>query len=143
MTIDEAIRHCNNIAKREDEKADSANIEQYQYHCRECAKEHRQLAKWLRELKERRKKDVPDKNVGDMISRQAAIDTLIEKREWIEGYRDRWYRKIFFCAKCGIKIRTESWDEKRRFGEGTILKDNSMPSFCPNCGADLRGEQDE
>lgn len=68
---------------------------------------------------------------------------LIEKREWIEGYENRWYRKKFYCASCGIKIKIESWDKKRCFGEGTILQDNDMPNFCPNCGADLRGNQDE
>ena len=30
----------------------------------------RRLAEWLKELKERREQDVPDTNVGDMISRQ-------------------------------------------------------------------------
>ena len=41
MTIDEAIRHC-------EEKAREMG-------CTECAQEHRQLAAWLRELKFRRK----------------------------------------------------------------------------------------
>ena len=40
-----------------------------------------------------------------------------------------------------MKIRTESWDEKRCFGEGTILKDNSMPRYCPNCGAKIGQEE--
>ena len=88
--------------------------------------------------------------MDNLIWRQDAIDAasaipaeenLIEKREWIEGYCDRWDRKIFCCAKCGIKIRTESWDEKRCFGEGTILKDNSMPRYCPNCGAKIGQEE--
>lgn len=63
---------------------------------------------------------------------------LLEKREWIEGYENRWYRKKFYCASCGIKIKFESWDEKRCFGKGTILRDNNMPNFCPNCGAEIR-----
>ena len=65
--------------------------------------------------------------------------SLIEKREPIDGYRDRWYRKIFCCAKCGMKIRTETWNEKRCFWKGTILKDNSMPMYCPNCGKKMEG----
>lgn len=72
--------------------------------------------------------------VTDAVFAIPAEGNLIEKREWIEGYRDRWYRKVFCCVKCGIKIKTESWDEKRRFGESTIIKDNSMPKYCPNCG---------
>ena len=38
MTIDDAIKHCNEIACKHDE----------------CASEHKQLAKWLNELKELR-----------------------------------------------------------------------------------------
>lgn len=59
---------------------------------------------------------------------------LIEQREWIEGYQGRWYRKKLFCKVCGTKIRTESWNETRCFGVGTILADNSMPKYCPTCG---------
>ena len=44
MTIDEAIRHC-------EEKARELG-------CTECAQEHRQLAGWLRELKFRRKQQL-------------------------------------------------------------------------------------
>lgn len=81
------------------------------------------------------------KTLEQIIDEQPTIEErktgtpLLEKRLWIEGYENRWYRKNFYCASCGIKIRTESWDEKRCFGEGTILKKNDMPNFCPHCGA--------
>lgn len=42
MTLDEAITHCEEVSK-------SA--------CGKCAEEHRQLAKWLKELRERRMRD--------------------------------------------------------------------------------------
>ena len=42
MTLDEAIAHCEEVSK-------SA--------CGECAEEHRQLAEWLKELRERRQND--------------------------------------------------------------------------------------
>ena len=57
MTIDEAIKHCLEVAEENEElsskfdewdeweEADANN-------CRECAADHRQLAEWLRELKE-------------------------------------------------------------------------------------------
>ena len=45
MTLDEAIKHC-------EEQAEIIE-------CNECAKEHRQLAEWLNELKQ--SKDVLDK----------------------------------------------------------------------------------
>lgn len=68
---------------------------------------------------------------------------LVEKREWIEDERGWWYRKLFYCPTCGIQIRIESWNEKRCFGKGTILSDNSMPRFCPNCGTKLPKEKEE
>lgn len=43
MTLDEAIKHAR-------QQADTIA-------CAECAKEHRQLAKWLKELRERREQD--------------------------------------------------------------------------------------
>lgn len=39
MTLDEAITHCEEVAEKNEEQS-----------CKECAKEHRQLAEWLREL---------------------------------------------------------------------------------------------
>lgn len=62
---------------------------------------------------------------------------LVEKREWMEGHVGRWYYRRFYCAVCGAKIRTESWDAERCFGCGTILSDNTMPDFCPHCGTKI------
>ena len=61
MTLNEAIKHCLEVAEENEdlsskldewddwEKADADN-------CRECAADHRQLAEWLRELQELRDK---------------------------------------------------------------------------------------
>ena len=52
MTIDEAIKHCEEVvAKYEKQAANSMSKEGKEYNC-ECAADHRQLAEWLRELKE-------------------------------------------------------------------------------------------
>ena len=54
MTLDEAIRHCEEVvAKYEKQAFFSMSKEGKKYNC-ECAEEHKQLAEWLRELKERR-----------------------------------------------------------------------------------------
>lgn len=42
MTVDEAIKHCHEVAKEQD-------------YCTECAQQHLTLATWLEELKELRK----------------------------------------------------------------------------------------
>jgi hypothetical protein len=49
MTLESAIRHCEEVAEEQDRlcKAnDEFNFSQPKW--RECAKEHRQLAEWLR-----------------------------------------------------------------------------------------------
>lgn len=56
MTLEEAIKHAEEVAKKNEHDAEvrtrteSLGTE----HCLECAEEHRQLAEWLRELKELR-----------------------------------------------------------------------------------------
>lgn len=70
MTIEEAIKHCEELAEKSEEECknwtygasqindDENRKKQYQKHAEwwhERAKEHRQLAEWLRELKELRK----------------------------------------------------------------------------------------
>lgn len=57
MTLQEAIRHCEETADR----------------CQdECGAEHRQLAEWLQELQDRRDAE-PGHLTDDLISRQTAI----------------------------------------------------------------------
>ena len=55
MTIEEAIKHCEEVAENQewmletyDDDSEGARL------CKECAEEHRQLAEWLRELEWRR-----------------------------------------------------------------------------------------
>lgn len=49
MTLDEAIKHCEEVADY-----DCYNDDQ-----RKCAAEHRQLAEWLKELKQYREEKLP------------------------------------------------------------------------------------
>ena len=59
MTIDEAIKHCEEVAKQNEtdaEKWQKEGGEQWGKTtvCRECAADYRQLAEWLMELKDLR-----------------------------------------------------------------------------------------
>ncbi len=71
MTLEEAIKHCEEVAETQEENCKYAGHDHYtKLEASACATEHRQLAEWLKELKERRT------NTGDTISRKAAIDAL-------------------------------------------------------------------
>ncbi len=59
MTLEQAIKHCEEVAEEQERKAQSIGrqlvgraIANYQNDCFECAADHRQLAEWLRDLKE-------------------------------------------------------------------------------------------
>lgn len=61
MTLDEAIKHCEEVAYQKDmESGFETDNERYamtdkeRTACKECAEEHRQLAEWLIELKKLR-----------------------------------------------------------------------------------------
>ena len=63
MTLEEAIKHCEEVAERKERDAeeiamhDAEGVYQPQVgRCSYCAEEHRQLAEWLRELQIYRQK---------------------------------------------------------------------------------------
>lgn len=51
MTLDEAIIHAEEVAEENEKNGKSIN-NIYKKSCLECAAEHRQLAEWLKALKE-------------------------------------------------------------------------------------------
>ncbi len=83
MTLDEAIKHCLEVAEQNETQADKWREEGGEEWgkttaCRECATEHRQLAEWLTELKEAKRllkaaakivKNLPcdDDNCGECV----------------------------------------------------------------------------
>lgn len=57
MTLDEAIKHCEEVAEEKEKEAWEAQLqEEYKTikSCKECARDHKQLAEWLKELKQLR-----------------------------------------------------------------------------------------
>ena len=59
MTIEEAIKHCEDVAENKEQAvydllAFGYSTKEERNECIECAEEHRQLAEWLNELKRAR-----------------------------------------------------------------------------------------
>ena len=70
MTIDEAIKHCLEVAEQQEADSfidrwsdDDEWSESLKENCRQCAADHRQLAEWLTDYKELKTKysDVQEK----------------------------------------------------------------------------------
>ena len=78
MTLDEAIQHCEEVAKEQERLCkcnDDFNFSQPKW--KKCAGEHRQLASWLRQLK----------SVKDIIQ-QHDNDRLPEDYFYIDKIRE-------------------------------------------------------
>lgn len=74
MTLDEAIKRCDETAdqrQKDSEEFYKANLKADVENCLKCAKEHRQLSVWLRELKMYRQ-ILP--SVHDYLSASEQID---------------------------------------------------------------------
>lgn len=51
MTLDEAIKHCEEVAENNEKIANTFEYSlKTKSDCKKCAKEHRQLAEWLKKL---------------------------------------------------------------------------------------------
>lgn len=80
MTIDEAIAHCEEVVEELEEEAvkgccdDSEIMDK----CIECAKEHRQLAEWLKELEAYREADKEMRGFTQAWEEGAGIYRCIE-----------------------------------------------------------------
>lgn len=80
MTIDEAIKHAEEVAEEKEAQAWEAQLQE-EYRtikpCKECAAEHRQLAEWLKDYK-RLKEQL--KGHGRLIDADALIEQIKKSR---------------------------------------------------------------
>ena len=114
MTLDEAIKHCEEVAEEQERKAQCMGrqfvgtaMANYQNGCFECAADHRQLAEWLRELKECK---------------------TVKRGEWCQPLMGQG-KCDTYCERCHGKIMRNSTG---------IFEETP---FCPHCGADMRGDE--
>ncbi len=114
MTIDGAIRHCEEVAQEkryEYQECVAVHDTESAIECGECGEEHEQLAKWLKELKNLREKDEAKavRYEGDGYADGAIVyDTA-------------------FCPNCEHEFEEDS--------------ENWGCEYCPNCGQKLRWEE--
>lgn len=116
MTIEEAIKHCEEVAheKRiESGECISVNDLKNAEACYECGKEHKQLALWLTELKQRREAAASYETIN--LSKVAGCDQ-------------------FICKECGLHL--EDWYRL----DGDAWLEECEFKFCPNCGRKVREE---
>ena len=81
MKLEEAIKHCEEVADEKKKEAcnlyDAKNYEESR-ECIWCAEEHRQLAEWLRELEKDR----------EILTRLDAMIDCYENCESCQGFRE-------------------------------------------------------
>lgn len=94
MTIEEAIKHCEEVAEEQEISADDKEMyskmlgEDYrgfEEGCRKCAADHRQLAEWLTELKELREENKVLTSECDRLIKEKG--ELLRKSEQIAEYK--------------------------------------------------------
>lgn len=117
MTIDEAIAHAREVAKRrmaEYENHYDKDTHYYPTQCKKCAEEHIQLAEWLEELKQYRAIGTPEECRAAM-ERQDPRAAIAEKADTETtrytcpacGMYMGWSTGLFparYCWKCGQKL---------------------------------------
>lgn len=165
MTLDEAIKHEEEVAEEKDMQAgfdtdylcyQMSDTERNQ--CKKCAEEHRQLAEWLKDYRRLLEQQPCD----DCVSRQAVLEFLKGfeilhnhdelRSNLIYGIMDmppvmtepkmgRWMRKtkvegVYDIA--GIKTWGVKCQCEKCDFTTTVIEDFGYYNYCPNCGAKMQ-----
>ena len=93
MTLDEAIKHAEEVAEKfeslheryENMDEDRLLFRVEENECKNCAKEHRQLANWLKELRAYRKM-YHKEHEDDCLSWISCSERMPKQNEYIEYY---------------------------------------------------------
>lgn len=127
MTIDEAIKQCNDVAEQNEKTArrigwqyEGTLLDRGAKECLRFAAEHRQLAEWLKELKELKAADV-----------KPEIHAY-----WIRGkeFGFKTHNPMWYCSNCGGGIR---YNTTLRTYEKHKKPVEEVNCFCRKCGAKM------
>ena len=110
LTIDEAIEHCKQVAKKERDKLLKVGDE---YICSECGKEHEQLAQWLEELKDYRRFNGAKTfdngfKQGEKYGYKKAINDFVDKISTYGTYDD--YGNVIDILEIAEELKKECAD---------------------------------
>lgn len=84
MTLDEAIKHAEEVAEVQEENCKHAGHDHYtKLEASACATEHRQLAEWLKELKDLKEHSVSFQKINELA--KFAIDATGQSDEYLQG----------------------------------------------------------
>ncbi len=159
MTIDEAIKHCEEVAEEQEKLYRLCPAsESGMYHCdgdkdgitlengknkgcQKCAEEHRQLAEWLKELKAYREQS------GDAISREQLIRELNAQMAVGAITRQTALDMIIHLLSVTPQQSTGRWINSH-IPESTLCECSACGftcgaysfNYCPNCGAKMEVE---
>ena len=123
LTLDEAIKHCEEKAKELRERADvfdGITSEADVIDCIECANEHEQLAEWLENYKRLLEEEpevymtAKDYNLYLEGYKQGRKDFGRPQGKWICDYR------TCKCSVCNFTTVIDTYN------------------YCPNCGAEMQ-----
>ena len=103
MTLEEAIKHCEEqavILRQTATQIARAKSGFFKYEqCRECAREHDQLAEWLKELKAYREAVEPEQEKLVIIRAKIKLDNVA-----LQFYRDKFKKEfeegLIFLPEC-------------------------------------------
>ena len=117
MTLDEAIKHAEEVAEKfeslheryENMDEDRLLFRVEENECKNCVKEHRQLAEWLKELKKLREQ-----------TKTGHWNVIDQDSEGDECFVHTW--ETLCCSRCGMERTTE---------------DGYIPQYCESCGAKM------
>ena len=133
MTLDGAIKHCLEVAERNETSAityknckefktnmyEKLTAEKAESDCRECAADHRQLAEWLTELKEAKR----------------LLKAAVNDMRWVnENTQDDdgtcTMRKCEGCGDCPLDINGDLWCKWKHEAEVLALigEDTNVPA---------------
>lgn len=112
MTLDEAIRHAEEVAKENEEwYMENPSILGYQekfYDCKECADEHRQLAEWLKELK-----SLKENKTGHWIERYIVSPGNSFTVYQCPKCNEISWNQYNYCPECGARVRRQNGRGRR------------------------------